>query len=60
MSGKREKEKRRLKKIQAVRYGKELDSMEVKLWLKHKSTNPHVQCNADFQEKIDKELIIPE
>jgi hypothetical protein len=54
MSGKREKIKRRQKKIRATRFANELDKTAVRLWIAHKETNPHVKCNAEFQEKIDK------
>jgi len=53
MSGKREKQKRRQKKIQASRFSTYLDAMEARFWLKHKQTNPDALCNTDFQAKLE-------
>jgi len=54
MSGKVEKAKRRLKKIQATRFANELDKREVERWNAYKKTNPSAKCNADFQTKVEK------
>jgi len=55
MSGKREKIKRRQRKVKAVKFAKELDNTQIKIWLKYKETYPHVQCNAEFQEKVSRQ-----
>jgi|3_EtaG_2_1085321.scaffolds.fasta_scaffold01940_12 exoribonuclease II len=41
------------KRRQANRFAKRLDERDVIRWLKHKETNPHVKCNAEFQRKVD-------
>jgi|GEM_PF-5510690 len=58
MSVKKAKVKdRRSKKNKAKRFAKELDSTQIKIWLKHKQANPHVKCNSEFQEKVEKWII---
>jgi len=54
MSGRQEKERRRKRKLEANKFSDYLDTMEVKNWLAHKQNNPHVKCNSEFQEKIEK------
>ena len=53
MSVKKEKAKRKAKqKKDARKFARELDSTQIKIWLKYKQANPHVKCNAEFQAKV--------
>ena len=58
MSDRREKERRCKRKLKAKKFSKELDAMEARLWLAYKSFNPHIQCNQEFQTKLEELCVI--